>query len=166
MPGSFGKGMRMDPEPSSSCTEPPETSPGATQACSPGRSEETTTPEAGFVHCDFLAPPVRPGTLGRLGPYEVIERIGQGGMGMVFKALDERLNRIVAVKVLAPALAGDDVARRRFLREARPAAAVCHEHVVTIHAVEEMAGHPYLVMQLVLGESLQAKLDQIGRAHV
>jgi tetratricopeptide (TPR) repeat protein len=83
-------------------------------------------------------------------------------MGQVFRALDERLNRVVAVKVLLPALAGDPVARRRFLREARAAAAVCHENVVTIHAVDEADGAPYLVMQLVAGQSLQQKIDRVG----
>ena len=142
--------------------DPPESSAGATQECPPGRSEGTTTPETDLVTLVFLAPSERPGSIGRLGPYEVLERIGQGGMGVVLKALDERLNRIVAIKVMAPALAGDAVARRRFLREARAAAAVCHEHVVTIHAVDEAAGHPYLVMQPVAGQSLQAKLDRTG----
>jgi serine/threonine protein kinase/Flp pilus assembly protein TadD len=83
-------------------------------------------------------------------------------MGVVLKALDPRLNRVVAVKLLAPALATSPQARRRFLREARAAAAVCHEHVVTIHAVDEVAGAPYLVMQYVAGRSLQQKIDRDG----
>src|SRR5262249_22602040 len=143
-------------------TDPPESSPVATQECQPGRSEASTTPESDLVTLDFLAPSNRPGSLGRLGPYEVLDRIGHGGMGVVLKALDERLNRIVAVKVMAASLSGSAVARRRFLREARATAAVCHEHVVTIHAVDEVAGHPYLVMQCVAGQSLQAKLDRDG----
>jgi serine/threonine protein kinase len=159
--------QRLDGQPAPSAialsrTEPPEASSGPTQEYVASRSGETTTPGADIAQRDFLAPSDRAGGLGRLGPYEVLEWIGRGGMGVVFKALDERLNRIVAVKVLAPALAGDDVARRRFLREAQAAAAVCHEHVVTIHAVDEVAGHPYLVMQLVVGESLHAKLDRHG----
>ena len=100
--------------------------------------------------------------LGRLGPYRLLERIGQGGMGVVLKAFDERLNRVVAVKTLARSLADGAVAKQRFLREARAAAAVCHDHVVTIHAVDEVAGQPYIVMQLVAGESLQQKLDRGG----
>jgi serine/threonine protein kinase len=86
---------------------------------------------------DFLTPSDRPGCLAQLGPYEVLERIGQGSMGVVLKALDERLARVVAIKVLAPALTSSTLARRRFEREARAAAAVCHAHVVTIHAVDE-----------------------------
>jgi len=132
-------------------------------ACrSEGATEPDGEPGAGDVAIDFLAPSDRPGSLGRLGPYEVLDRIGQGGMGIVLKAHETRLNRVVAVKVLMPALAGSDLARRRFTREAQAAAAVCHEHVDTIHAVDEAAGLPYLVMQLVAGQSLQQKLKREG----
>jgi tetratricopeptide (TPR) repeat protein len=87
-------------------------------------------------------------------------------MGIVLKALDTRLDRVVAIKLLAPGLAATTLARRRFEREARAAAAVCHEHVVTIHAVDEADGHPYLVMQFVAGQSLQEKLDRSGALGV
>jgi serine/threonine-protein kinase len=127
-----------------------------------GADRETTVPGENVGSLDFLAPSDRPGTLGRLGPYEVLERIGQGGMGIVLKARDERLARIVAIKILAPTLASSVLARRRFEREARAAAAVCHENVVTIHAVDEHAGQPYLVMQFVAGQSLQETLDRSG----
>jgi hypothetical protein len=135
--------------------------------CSPGVSEGATAPEGD--HADaasgalgFLAPSDRPQSLGHLGLYEVLGWIGQGGMGIVLKAHDERLNRIVALKVLMPSLAANALARRRFLREAQAAAAVCHEHVVTIHAVAEAEGLTYLVMQLVDGISLQQKLNRDG----
>src|SRR5262249_59320360 len=85
---------------------------------------------------DFLDPSDRPGALGRLGPYEVLDEIGRGGMGVVLKALDPALHRVVAIKVLAPQLAVSATARKRFTREGRAAAAVCHEHVITIHAVQ------------------------------
>jgi len=104
----------------------------------------------------------RPEGLGRVGPYQVIGEVGRGGMGVVLKALDPALNRIVAIKRLAPELASSPQARRRFLREARAAAAVCHEHVVTIHAVDESDGAPYIVMQYVAGLSLQEKIDREG----
>jgi serine/threonine protein kinase len=81
-------------------------------------------------------------------------------MGVVLKAFDAKLQRLVAIKVLAPHLAADDVARQRFLREARAAAAVRQEHVVTIHAVEEAGDTPYLVMEFVRGPSLQERLDR------
>src|SRR5204863_8553960 len=99
---------------------------------------------------------------GRLGPYEVLEEIGRGGMGVVYKALDPALHRVVAIKVLAPQLAVSATARKRFTREGRAAAAVVHDHVITIHAVEEFKGLPYLVMQYVAGLSLHEKLEQTG----
>src|SRR5258708_115018 len=71
---------------------------------------------------DFLGPPARAGQLGRLGPYEVLEVIGRGGMGVVLKANDPALNRFVAIKVLAPQWAGTGSARMRFAREARATA--------------------------------------------
>jgi serine/threonine protein kinase len=118
---------------------------------------------------EFLAPSDMPGHLGRFGPYEVSEIIGQGGMGIVLKALDPSLHRSVAIKILAPPLAANAGARKRFVREARAAAAISHEHVVTIHAVDEWLPPnipsgtlPYLVMQLVCGESLQERIDRTG----
>ncbi len=120
---------------------------------------ETISPDR--VSLDFLRPSHQPGCLGTLGPYRVIDVIGRGGMGIVLRALDAKLNRIVAVKVLAPELAANPNARRRFLREAQAAAAVSHPHVVTIHAVDEDK-LPYLVMECILGQSLQEKLDRTG----
>jgi serine/threonine protein kinase/tetratricopeptide (TPR) repeat protein len=147
-------------------TGPDQPSHSATLDFPESPTEDTTVPQgdpaAGGNSLEFLAPSDRPKSLGRLGQYEVLGRIGQGGMGIVLKAHEERLNRIVAVKVLLPALAASPLARRRFLREAQAAAAVCHEHVVTIHAVDEAAGLPYLVMQLVDGVSLQQKLNRDG----
>src|SRR5947209_1690464 len=110
----------------------------------------------------FLRPGDRPGVLGTLGEYEVQEVIGQGGMGVVLKAFDPALHRLVAIKVMSPAIAGSVMARQRFTREAQAAAAVCHEHVVTVHGVHEADGLPYLVMQYVAGESLQERLDRTG----
>jgi serine/threonine protein kinase len=100
--------------------------------------------------------------LGRIEGYELTELIGQGGMGLVYKAFDTALKRWVAVKVLAPDLASDPVSRLRFAREAQAAAAVRHEHVVTIHAVSESNGLPFLVMEYVAGGSLQDYLDRHG----
>jgi len=85
----------------------------------------------------------------------VQEVIGRGGMGIVLRALDERLHRVVAIKVMAPQLATSAAARKRFSKEAQAAAAICHDHIVTIHAVDEANGSPYLVMQYVAGVSLQ-----------
>jgi putative intracellular protease/amidase len=106
----------------------------------------------------FLDPPAAPGHLGRLGHYAILAVIGRGGMGVVFRAFDERLHRVVAVKALAPRLAASVTARDRFVREARAVAAVRGDHVVAIHAVEEAADHPYLVREYVAGESLETLL--------
>ena len=110
----------------------------------------------------FLAPSDKPGSLGRLDHYEVREVVGRGGMGIVLRAVDEKLQRVVAVKVLAPQLAASGAARKRFVREARAAAAVTHDNVIAIHAVEDEGLVPYLVMQFVDGETLQEKLDRLG----
>jgi hypothetical protein len=113
------------------------------------------------VPLDFLVSSDDPQALGRIGDYAVTEVIGRGGMGIVLKARDASLDRVVAIKVLAPELASNATARKRFLREAKTAAAVTHQHVVTIHAVGEDR-LPYLVMECVSGQSLQDKLDQQG----
>jgi hypothetical protein len=110
----------------------------------------------------FLTRSQRPDSLGRLDHYEILEVVGRGGMGVVLKGFDEKLRRVVAIKVLAPEIAVSGSARQRFTREARAAAAVSHEHVVTIHAVEEAHRPPYLVMEFVAGVSLQEKLDTEG----
>ncbi len=111
---------------------------------------------------DFLDPPDADGFLGRFGPYQVIEVVGRGGMGVVLKAFDPALHRVVAIKVMAPQLAAGAAARQRFTREARAAASVAHDHVVTIHAVDEWKGLPYIVMSYIDGRSLQERLDQSG----
>ena len=109
----------------------------------------------------FLQPSEKSESLGRLGHYEILELIGRGGMGIVLRAFDDKLHRVVAIKVIAPQLAASSPPRKRFLREARAAAAIRHEHVVDIHAVEEEP-IPYLVMEYVPGENLQQKLDRVG----
>jgi hypothetical protein len=110
----------------------------------------------------FLAPPHEAGHLGRLGHYEVHAVIGKGGFGIVLKAFDERLHRIVAIKVLSPAYAASAAARKRFIREARAAAAVKNEHVVGIYEVQEESQPPYLVMECVDGISLADKIERDG----
>jgi WD40 repeat protein len=114
----------------------------------------------------FLAPPSRPGTMGRLGQFHVQEVVGKGGFGIVLKAFDEKLHRVVAIKVLAPALATNAAARQRFIREARAAAAVSHENVVAIHAIGDEHRPPFIVMQLVDGVSLQEKIRMKGQLEL
>jgi serine/threonine protein kinase len=111
---------------------------------------------------DFLRPSAKANCLGTLGPYEITRIIGWGGMGVVLEARDPILPRSVAVKVLAPKLAANRMARKRFLREAKTAAAVVHPHVVTLHTVGLANNVPYLVMEWVDGVSLHQKLKELG----
>src|SRR5437899_12585380 len=84
-------------------------------------------------------------------------------MGIVLKAMDESLDRVVAIKVLSPHYAANATARKRFVREAKAVAAVTHEHVVTVHAVgDESEPVPHIVMQYVSGISLQERLERNG----
>lgn len=111
---------------------------------------------------DFLEPSEDPGHLGRFGPFEVLEVLGRGGMGVVLKAIDAELGRVAAVKVLAPSLAASPSSRRRFEREARAASAVDHEHIVPIRRVGEASGLPFLEMPYVAGESLRERIEREG----
>ena len=122
---------------------------------------ESSTPTDEF-DLGFLSPTDDPQMLGRIGPYEVSGVIGRGGTGIVVKAFDRSLNRFVAVKVLDPLLASQGVARQRFAREAQAMAAISHEHVVPVFAVEEHLGLPYLVMEYISGASLEHKLHRDG----
>jgi hypothetical protein len=116
----------------------------------------------GLDTLDFLEPSTDPGSLGRLGPYEVADVLGRGAFGVVLKAFDPALGRFVAIKVLATELAASAAARNRFAREARAAAAVVHENVVAIHSVDSFKGFPYLVMPCIAGRSLQERVDRDG----
>ncbi|WP_417388743.1 protein kinase domain-containing protein [Gimesia sp.] len=109
----------------------------------------------------FLEPPTVEGSLGSLCHYDIQELIGRGGCGIVFKTFDQRLHRIVAIKVMTPTMAATSPARKRFLREARATAAIRHENVVNIYAVEE-APLPFLVMEFIDGKTLQQVLDENG----
>src|SRR5437764_13934577 len=86
--------------------------------------------------------------------YRLAERLGAGGMGEVWLAEDTRLGRSVALKRLPRALAGNPEWLERFRREARTLAALSHPHIVTIHAVEDADGDPFLAMELVRGGTL------------
>jgi eukaryotic-like serine/threonine-protein kinase len=98
-----------------------------------------------------------------LGPYEIVEAIGKGGMGEVYRARDPRLGREVAIKVLPDHLASDPQRRERFEREARAVSRVNHPHICTLHDVGEQDGLYYLVMELVKGETLESRL---ARGHL
>lgn len=110
----------------------------------------------------ILDAPSHPEMLGKIDQFEVDAKIGQGGMGIVLKGIDPELNRAVAIKVLAPYLASNGTARKRFAREAQAAAAVVHPNVVPIYAVNSSPTRPYIVMQLVPGNSLQTLIQDNG----
>jgi regulation of enolase protein 1 (concanavalin A-like superfamily) len=111
----------------------------------------------------FLQPSQKANSIGRLDKYEILSVVGKGGFGIVLKAFDEELHRVVAIKVLLPHLAANGAARKRFVREARAAAAIMHENVAAIHAVSEKeAKVPYLVMQFISGQTLGEKIDKAG----
>ena len=103
-----------------------------------------------------------PGEGGTVGPYRIVKELGKGGMGAVFLALDTRLDREVALKVMLPAFAADPLAKERFLREAKAVAKVAHDHVVTIHEADERDGVPYIAMQFLKGYPLDEFLKKKG----
>src|SRR5512136_191783 len=93
-----------------------------------------------------------------LGPYEIQAAIGAGGMGEVYKARDTRLDRAVAIKVLPREVSADPDRRARFEREARTIASLNHPHICTLHDVGEHEGSTFLVMELLEGEPLRARI--------
>ena len=95
-----------------------------------------------------------------LGPYRVLDKLGEGGMGEVYKARDTRLDRTVAIKILSKALAADPQFRDRFDREARAISQLDHPHICALHDVGEQDGIAYLVMQYLDGETLAATLTK------
>ncbi len=119
----------------------------------------TTRPTSG----DFaLGAPAVAGELGVFGPYRVLKQLGKGGMGAVYLALDTRLNRKIALKVMLPEFAAQAESNARFLREARAAALVEHAHVVTVYEADERDGVPYIVMQFLQGYPLDEYLKKKG----
>ncbi len=134
----------------------------------PSDLEGNTSGNLGDLKLDFLQPTDTPGRIGRIGGFDVIRVVGRGGMGVVLAAFDESLQREVAIKVLDPQLKSNDTAQQRFCREARAAAKVAHDNIVTVYQVseDEAAGLPYLVMQLVNGETLEERLRRTGKLSI
>src|SRR5262245_47710143 len=104
-----------------------------------------------------------PGT--RFGPYDVVAKLGEGGMGEVYRARDTRLNRDVAIKVLLPAVANDPDRLARFGREAQLLASLNHQNIAHVHGLEESEGTRALVMEFVEGEPLFARIARGGLAR-
>jgi serine/threonine protein kinase len=94
----------------------------------------------------------------KLGRYVIVEPLGAGGMGVVYRARDEKLERVVAIKLLAPGVFTGDEARRRFHKEALALAKLSHAHIAAVYDVGEQEGVDYIVMECVPGESLATKL--------
>lgn len=155
--------LRADADAGSFLNHPPA---GVDATIVTSAEHDTATDKELELSLSFLQPCSTPGRLGKLvgkvGEYEVIEIVGQGGMGAVLRAFDTKLSRIVAVKIMAAELAANPMAVKRFLREAQSAAAIHHEHVVTIHAIDDTHRPPFIVMQYVEGLTLQQKIDNQG----
>jgi hypothetical protein len=113
-------------------------------------------------------PPDAPLTGRRIGPYQVHEQVGRGGMGVVYAAEDERLGRVVALKMLPPSYSHDAVARERLSREARAAAALSHPSIATVYALEEIDGDLFIASELVRGKTLRTLLaaGSLGRERL
>jgi serine/threonine protein kinase len=94
--------------------------------------------------------------------YRIVEPIGAGGMGAVYKAYDNKLQRVVALKLLPSEYVSQDDRRRRFFQEARAASALNHPHILTIYEVGEDEGRPYIAMEYVEGDTIRQKITKNG----
>jgi serine/threonine protein kinase len=119
-------------------------------------SEGAGNPDKHLI--DYLAPAAAPDELGRLGKYRILGILGHGGMGVVYKAEDSVLRRMVALKAILPSLGASETARKRFLREARTMAQLDHANVVRLYEVGEDRGVSYIAMEFLIGESLDTRL--------
>ncbi len=139
-------------------------SPTADQTVEAANSAAYDTANAGLStdaeESPAFGPPAQPGEVGTLGPYRVLKELGRGGMGAVYLAFDTRLNRRVALKVMLPKYAAIISSKSRFIREARAAAGITHDHIVTIHEADERDGVPYMTMQLLQGYPLDEYIKQ------
>ena len=98
--------------------------------------------------------------IAEIGKYKILGQIGEGAMGVVYRALDPVLNRPVAIKVMSDALARDTDLRGRFLREAQSAGSLQHPNIITIYDFGEVDGHPFIAMEFVEGADLNELLEQ------
>ena len=99
----------------------------------------------------------------QIASYQIVEQVGRGGMAVVYRARDTRLDRWVAVKILAPDLASDQVFRQRFIRESRAAAAVDHQNIIPIFEAGEADGVLFIAMRYVAGQDVRSLLDRVGK---
>lgn len=143
-----------DPPPTVVTGVTPHTPDPEPMAAVPTIDSEAVTLASARDQLPQLRPPLVPGDLGAFGAHRVLRLLGQGGMGVVYEALDTALGRPVALKLMAPAIASSETGRERFLREARAAAAIRHENVINVYQVGEDAGTPFLTMELLRGDPL------------
>src|SRR5215469_6971752 len=93
--------------------------------------------------------------LTKIGKYEVLDVIGRGGMGVVYKAVDPAIGRLVAIKMITAGFADDPNLLKRFYREAQSTGSLQHQNIVTVYELGDDAGTPYLVMEFLEGETLE-----------
>lgn len=98
----------------------------------------------------------------QLGHYKIFEKLGEGGMGIVYKARDGHLDRVVALKILPKGYIADAERRTRFIQEAKAASALNHPNIVTIHDVDRVDGHDYIAMEYIAGKTLDALIGKTG----
>jgi serine/threonine protein kinase len=129
---------------------------------SAGDSTELSEPrrQSGPLRLSLSATKIAPLPTSHLGPYELLELLGAGGMGEVYRARDTRLDRIVAIKILPSSAADDPEARQRFEREARTISQINHPHICTLHDVGRQEGIDYLVFEYLEGETLARRLSK------
>jgi serine/threonine protein kinase/Leucine-rich repeat (LRR) protein len=130
---------------------------------------DETQPVAGLVGAPTdtrFGPPAARGEVGTLGPYRIVKLLGRGGMGVVYAALDTRLERRIALKVMLPKFAADRADRDRFLREARAVARIKHDNVVAVYEADERNGVPYFAMEFLAGYPLNEYLQKKGTPTV
>ena len=123
----------------------------------------SSTSSIGENSLTFLRPPLQGDELGRLADFRVLELVGQGGMGIVFRAEDTRLRRLVALKVMQPRFASETKIRQRFLGEAQAMAALKSDHVVTVYEVGLAGDLPFLAMEFLEGEALDSLHKRVGQ---
>src|SRR5687767_7252382 len=107
---------------------------------------------------DRAAPTMRVIPESKVAHYRIMGSLGAGGMGAVFKAYDEKLHRVVALKLLPPEYISHEDRRRRFLQEARAASSLNHPHIITVYDFGEDGGRPYMATEYVEGETLRQKI--------
>jgi serine/threonine protein kinase/TPR repeat protein len=115
----------------------------------------------GIFQTKTLRKPKKDQLLGKtiVGRYKIIDKLGEGGMGFVYKAKDNRLDRSVALKFLPPDLTSEEEAKKRFIQEAKAAAALNHPHICTIYEIDEADEHTFISMEYIKGQSLKDKLE-------